>query len=170
MSKYKHRKHKGGEVIAVDQNYLPLQEMPRRKAMTALSTGRAQVLDRTWNRLDIRDVAGRPFEVIVYPHAKAIPETRIGFGRNNRKILHRDVYVCQYVGCDRRATTVDHVVPQCQGGKTTWQNLVGCCMACNQLKGGRTPEQAGMVLKGPIRSPKYHLMQRFAAWASAPAC
>ena len=164
MSKYKHRKHKHGEVIAVDQNYLPLQEMSRRKAMTALSTGRAVVLDvKTWTKLTLFDVAGRPFKVIVYPKAKAIPEVRLGFGRNNRKILDRDDYVCQYVGCSRRATTVDHVIPLCQGGRTTWQNLVGCCMTCNQLKGGRTPEQAGMVLKRAVRSPKFHLMERFAA-------
>jgi 5-methylcytosine-specific restriction endonuclease McrA len=53
------------------------------------------------------------------------------------------------------------VVPLCQGGSTTWQNLVGCCLSCNQAKGGRTPEQAGMVLKRLPKGPKAHLFERF---------
>ena len=34
----------------------------------------------------------------------------------------------------RRATTVDHVIPLCQGGRSTWVNLVACCLQCNMAK------------------------------------
>jgi 5-methylcytosine-specific restriction endonuclease McrA len=51
----------------------------------------------------------------------------------------------------------------CQGGPNTWQNLVACCLACNQKKGGRTPEQAGMRLKAHPKGPRAHLFERFEA-------
>lgn len=163
MSRFnKSHKHRQAAVIAVDANFLPMLEVSRRHAMIALANGRAQVLDlRTWTRLGLGDVAGRPIHVIVYPRARAIQDVRLGFGRGNRAILRRDDFTCQYEGCSSKATTVDHVVPRCQGGKSTWANLVGCCRACNEKKGGRTPEQAGMRLKGTVRSPKFHLMEKF---------
>jgi hypothetical protein len=33
--------------------------------------------------------------------------------------------------------TFDHVVPRSRGGKTVWENIVTCCVACNRLKGDR---------------------------------
>jgi hypothetical protein len=48
--------------------------------------------------------------------------------------------------------TYDHVVPRAQGGKTTWTNIVSCCVKCNSKKAGRTPEQAKMkLLKKPVQ-------------------
>jgi 5-methylcytosine-specific restriction endonuclease McrA len=41
----------------------------------------------------------------------------------------------------------DHVVPLVQGGSHSWNNVVPSCKSCNSRKGGRTPEQAGMVLQ-----------------------
>jgi 5-methylcytosine-specific restriction endonuclease McrA len=58
---------------------------------------------------------------------------------------------------------VDHVVPRCQGGLSTWANLVACCQKCNSTKGGRTPEQAGMQLKHPVKSQRAILMDRLHA-------
>src|SRR3972149_3961284 len=41
-------------------------------------------------------------------------------------------------------------VPRARGGKTTWENIVCSCIACNKRKGGELPEQKGMRL---IRRP-----------------
>jgi hypothetical protein len=170
MSRFKPNKCQHADVIAVDQNFLPMMEVPRRKAMKALATGRAQVLDmKTWARLGLVDVAGRQLTVIIFPKTHAVQDRRLGFGRNNRAILRRDDFVCQYDACTRKATTIDHVVPRCQGGQSTWENQVGCCLSCNQKKGGRTPDQAGMKLKHPVRSPKYHLLERFHRVAESAA-
>jgi hypothetical protein len=38
--------------------------------------------------------------------------------------------------------------------------VVACCLACNQAKGGRTPEQAGMNLKRVPLGPRAHLFKR----------
>jgi len=53
---------------------------------------------------------------------------------------------CAY--CGAPATVIDHVIPYVQGGKTTIENLASACQPCNSKKRGRTPEQAGMVLRG----------------------
>jgi hypothetical protein len=39
--------------------------------------------------------------------------------------------------------------------------VVACCLLCNQSKGGRTPEQAGMCLKRVPMGPRAHLFKRF---------
>lgn len=64
------------------------------------------------------------------------------------RIYRRDRGLCLY--CARAITraelTLDHVIPECQGGERSYMNLVAACRSCNQAKGGRTPEQAGMAL------------------------
>ena len=71
---------------------------------------------------------------------------------SRKNILMRDRYTCQY--CHKTLNsgelTLDHVMPRARGGKSTWENLVACCYRCNNVKGDRTPEQAGMrLLKQP---------------------
>lgn len=162
MSRHKPYPHKTAMVIAVDGSYLPMMEVSRRKALKALATGRALALDlRTWSKLALHEVAGMPLAVIVFAKARQVPEVKLGSGRGNRAILRRDDYRCQFKGCDRKATTVDHLVPRAQGGRSTWLNLVASCRPCNQRKGARTPAEAGMELKAPVRSPRFHLLARF---------
>lgn len=163
MSKHIH-KHKHQTVLALDCHFMPMVELDRRKALKALATGRAHALDlKTWAKLGLQDVAARPFSVVVFPRTKAVAEVKLGFGRGTTSILRRDGHRCQYVGCDRKATTVDHVVPRCQGGLSTWGNLVGACVHCNTRKAGRTPEQAGMQLKAPVKSQRAILLEKFHA-------
>ena len=86
-----------------------------------------------------------------------LPRRAVKFNRRN--IFARDGGRCQY--CGRRFATselsLDHVIPRSQGGKTTWENLVCCCLSCNVAKGGRTPQQANLKLivkpSKPTRSP-----------------
>jgi hypothetical protein len=146
-------------VIAVDRNYVPMMEVARRKAIRAVASGRAMVLDPA--NLDRSVDLQGAILLIIFPHAKACSESKLLMGRLDRRVMKRDHHVCQYEGCVNRATTVDHIVPLCQGGRTTWQNLVACCLSCNQTKGGRTPEQAGMRLKRVPLGPRAHLFQRF---------
>ena len=63
-----------------------------------------------------------------------------------REVLRRDAYTCQYCGQHTLSLTVDHVTPRHLGGQPTWENLVTACPACNHRKGGRTLEQAQMLL------------------------
>ena len=71
------------------------------------------------------------------PNAKTVPVSRRG-------VLRRDGYRCAY--CARSADTIDHVQPKSRGGRDTWQNLVACCLACNNKKGDRTLSEIGWHL------------------------
>jgi hypothetical protein len=158
MSHKSERAH-GTSVIAVDRNYVPMMEVARRKAIRAVASGRAMVLDP--GSLDRHGDLQGTILLIIFPHAKACAESKLLMGRLDRRVMRRDHYMCQYEGCHNKADTIDHIVPVCQGGRTSWQNLVACCLPCNQSKGGRTPEQAGMVLKKVPEAPRAHLFKRF---------
>jgi 5-methylcytosine-specific restriction endonuclease McrA len=56
-------------------------------------------------------------------------------------ILLRDKFICQYCGEIHapRSLTLDHVVPRCRGGLSSWENLVAACYDCNIEKGDKIP-------------------------------
>ena len=74
---------------------------------------------------------------------------------NRRNIFARDNNLCQY--CGHRFPTselsLDHILPRSRGGKSSWTNLVCCCVRCNARKGGRTPREAHMKLVRPPIQP-----------------
>jgi 5-methylcytosine-specific restriction endonuclease McrA len=67
---------------------------------------------------------------------------------NNVTLFRRDDYLCMYCGERTRASQLsrDHVRPISRGGADAWNNVVTACKRCNNAKGNRTPEQAGMQL------------------------
>lgn len=70
-------------------------------------------------------------------------ETKVSYS-----VIHvRDHWTCQYCGriLSHSQATVDHVIPRSKGGRSTWNNLCTSCMSCNNRKGCRTPEEAGMA-------------------------
>ena len=88
---------------------------------------------------------------------------------SRKNIILRDENTCQYCGKEFSSDdlTMDHIVPKAKGGKKSWRNIVTACKPCNQKKGSRTPEQAGMrllrvprPLTGPVmikrRSNNFH--------------
>lgn len=81
------------------------------------------------------------------PYGRAVPVSR-------RAVLRRDGHRCAY--CRQSAATVDHVLPRSRGGPDTWENLVACCVRCNNVKGDRTPEEMGWVLQTAPRAPVGH--------------
>lgn len=100
-----------------------------------------------------------------------LPRQDVKFNRRN--IFARDGNRCQY--CGKKFGTsdlsLDHVIPRSQNGRSTWENIVCCCVKCNVKKGGRTPEQAHMKLLSkpvkPKRSPVINLRltdKRYASW------
>ena len=67
---------------------------------------------------------------------------------NNPTLFRRDAQVCLYCGRKFRTSELsrDHVTPISRGGEDIWNNVVTACKRCNNHKGGRTPEGAGMTL------------------------
>ena len=67
---------------------------------------------------------------------------------NNKTLFRRDANLCLYCGGRymSKDLTRDHIKPMSRGGGDTWSNVVTACRRCNNHKGGRAPEQAGMQL------------------------
>ena len=149
------------EIIAVDQNFMPMMTIPRRHAIKALVTERAEALflqdwtRKAWFELD----NFREFLCIVYPHDTVVKESKMSMGKGFRGILERDAHICQY--CGAKANTIDHVQPKSRGGSNNPGNLVSACGRCNSRKGDKTPEEAGMPLLHPIRSFRWNLIEKF---------
>lgn len=79
----------------------------------------------------------------------------------NPILFRRDQQRCLYCGnrFQVRELTRDHVLPRVQGGRDVWTNVVTACRRCNQAKGGRTPEQAGLkLLAVPFRPNIFEFM------------
>ncbi len=102
-----------------------------------------------------------------------LPKQRVRLNRRN--IFARDANSCQYCG-KRFATSelsLDHILPTCRGGDTSWENLVCACVKCNVRKGGRTPQEAGMkLIKKPVRPKRSPILTiklgnpKYASWKS----
>jgi len=94
--------------------------------------------------------------VVLLLNFDRLPRHDVRFTRKN--IFFRDRNRCQYCG-GRFSTSdlnLDHVVPLSRGGKSTWDNVVCCCVRCNSRKGGHLPREAGMhLIKLPVK-PRWH--------------
>lgn len=95
-----------------------------------------------------------------------VPRHDVKFTRKN--IFARDGNQCQY--CGRRHSVrdlnLDHVVPISRGGRTTWDNVVCCCVPCNARKGNRLPPEIGMHLVRKPRKPRWYPFFRLLGSAS----
>ena len=90
--------------------------------------------------------------VIRLSYYDKVPKLTLRFNRRN--LFARDQNTCQYCGNSSSLShlSFDHVVPRSRGGKTTWENVVCCCLKCNGRKGDREPTEAGMqLIRTPIR-------------------
>jgi 5-methylcytosine-specific restriction endonuclease McrA len=166
-------------VLVLNRHYQPIHVTNAKRAFTLLYLGVARVIDHQFRTFDFESWAQMSDEigqgggrldglghdvlrtvnrailvprVIILQLYDRIPRTKVRFSRHN--IYLRDGNTCQYCGRElpRTDLNLDHVVPRAQGGRTTWENVVCCCIDCNLSKGARTPDQAGIkLLKQPVR-------------------
>lgn len=138
------------QVLLLNLSYEPLKVINWKKAITLLCLGKVEVIEE-YGR-DIRSVSMtiRLPSVVRLLRMVKRPKRPVRFSRQN--IYARDRYRCQYCGVrfPTEELTYDHVLPRSRGGRTEWENIVTCCVACNRKKGGKTPEEARMHL---IRKP-----------------
>lgn len=79
------------------------------------------------------------------------------FSKGN--IFLRDSFTCQYceITVSRVEATLDHVLPQSLGGKTTWENIVTACGPCNHGKGNKTNLKP---IRAPYKPEYYELVSK----------
>jgi len=138
-------------VLVLNASYEPINVCAARRALILILKGVALAEEHapshvhSYNRLTALPSVIRLLEY------RRIPQQSRALSRKN--ILLRDRYTCQY--CYRILPsvelTLDHVQPRSRGGGSSWENLVACCHPCNNRKGSRTPDEAGMKL---AKSPR----------------
>lgn len=108
-----------------------------------------------------------------------VPQLTLRFNRRN--LFARDANTCQYCAktLPLSQLSFDHVIPKSRGGKTTWENVVCCCLKCNGKKSDSLLREVGMKLirkperprQNPILSvkldnPKYEIWRTFLSGSS----
>lgn len=89
-------------------------------------------------------------------------------------LFYRDHCRCVFCGCDLTLhnMTVEHIIPQSKGGKTTWDNVAVACYACNNKKGDNMPTGQWKVDKNALRQPTFweliETRKKFTVWVDDP--
>src|SRR5688572_2120221 len=143
------------ETLLLSHAYEPVDRISWQRAITLWWMDKVEILEEYEDR-EIRSVsfAMRMPSVVRFLTAFRSRKRSVKFSREN--VYTRDHGMCQYCGkkVPRMEATYDHVMPRKLGGETRWDNVVIACLPCNQRKGGRTPEQAGMKLRCKPVKPK----------------
>lgn len=154
MTNHSERLHR--PVLVLNASYEPINVCAARRALVLVLKGVAAAEEHSPVHVhSMRQTLHVP-SVIRLLEYRRIPHQTRALSRKN--ILMRDRYTCQY--CHRTLSsaelTLDHVIPRSRHGETAWENLVACCHGCNNHKGSRTPEEAGMRLIRPPRPFSLH--------------
>ena len=133
-------------VLVLNASYEPINICAVRRALVLILKGVASAEEHDVGLIHSHRRSIRTPSVIRLLEYRRIPHQTRALSRKN--ILMRDRYTCQY--CQRvlpsSELTLDHVIPRSRSGETVWENLVACCHGCNNRKGNRTPEEAGLRL------------------------
>lgn len=151
--------------LALNASYEPLTLVPARRAIRLVLDGKAEILEVDGSRRFRSARSDVPCPSVIrlvrYVHVPRRFRRQV----TNTFLFARDGYACQYCGRHRRDLrgrqflTRDHIVPVSRGGGNTWDNVVTACSPCNNRKGNRLPEEAGLCLRTVPREPNYvHLV------------
>jgi 5-methylcytosine-specific restriction endonuclease McrA len=138
-------------VLVLNATFEPIHVTGVRRALVLTLKGVAQVEEINHAEVHSPSRTLKVPSVIRLLTYRHIPQQTRALSRKN--ILLRDHNTCQFCGRMLPASqlTLDHVVPRSRGGRSCWENLVASCYDCNNRKGDRTPEEAGLKL---VRSPR----------------
>ncbi|ALJ19669.1 HNH endonuclease [Microbacterium sp. No. 7] len=138
--------------LVLNAGYEPLAIVSFRRALVLVMNEKATVVECTEDDpiRGTRRSYDRPAVILLtryvrMPGARRTPVTRRG-------VLRRDGHRCAY--CGKVATTIDHVQPRSRGGGDSWENLVACCLRCNNVKGDRTLSELGWELRIVPQPPR----------------
>lgn len=164
-------------VLVLNNLYQALQITSVRRALCLLYKGQVKAVDTDFATYDFENWSDLPVgigdeslsspslrirvpRVVLLLHYDRLPRYEVRFTRKN--IFYRDRNRCQYCGLrfKTRDLNLDHVVPLSRGGRSTWANVVCCCLRCNMTKGNRLPGETGMHLVRLPRRPHWHPLAR----------
>ncbi len=151
-------------VLVLNHNFEPLNICGLHRGMILVWLEKADVLRFSDNTLRSAEEEHLIPSVLRLRQHVRRPTPQLKISR--KSVLARDDYTCQYCGC-KQNLTLDHVFPRHRGGETSWENVVCCCLRCNNKKGPLTPQEANMRLPHPPRKPRYVPFIAFPRFISA---
>lgn len=141
-------------VLLLNASYDPLRIITLKRAVILVMQDKAEIVEEGNGEVRSQKVRLRRPSVIRLKYYVNVP-FRTKMPLNNRNVLIRDKYECAYCN-DRRATTVDHVVPRAKGGRHEWTNVVAACARCNSKKSDKMLSEIGWETKWVPRVPSGH--------------
>jgi 5-methylcytosine-specific restriction endonuclease McrA len=135
----------------LNAGYEPLGVVSFRRAIMLVLNQKATILEQN-DELKVRSATGEyelPSVILLARYVRVPGSRNIPVSR--RGVLRRDSNRCAY--CSKSATTIDHVQPKSRGGTDSWENLVACCLRCNNKKGDKTLAEIGWTLSVTPRMP-----------------
>lgn len=142
--------------LVLNAGYEPLAVVTFRRAIVLVLNEKASVIAAEGEPvIGPTDALARPSVILLHRYVR-VPY-RDGVAVTRRGVLRRDNHLCAY--CARTASTIDHVFPRSRGGEESWENLVACCLPCNNLKGNRSLSELGWQLRCVPRPPRGRMWQ-----------
>ena len=157
------------QTLLLSPSFEPMATISWRKAIILLTLGKVEVVEAYERPVRSPSLMLRLPSVVRLLNRFRRFRRQVRYSKQN--IFARDRWTCQYCG-ERHPVehlTQDHILPRSRGGKTSWENVVTCCVECNSSKANRTPEQAGMKLRAPPQRPGWLPMFVVHLGVNAPA-
>lgn len=137
--------------LVLNAGYEPLAVVSFKRALVLVMNEKATIVaadaenpvfgsTRAWDRPSV--IILRRY--VRVPSGRSVPVSRRG-------VLRRDAHRCGY--CGSSANTIDHILPRSRGGKDSWENLIACCLSCNNSKGDKTPQEMNWKLRMNPKAP-----------------
>ena len=162
-------------VLVLNKFFFPVDTTSVKRAFLMLYIGAAKAVDINYETFDfdswseisilkksesirtVSKIIKIPRVIIILRYDK-VPNKEVKFNRYN--IFRRDRSECQYCRkpFPKNELTIDHVHPKSLGGKTTWENVVCCCITCNRKKGSNILSSTNMKLAVKPNKPSWELL------------
>lgn len=137
-------------------NMLPLSTISWQESIKYMFLEKVSVLEwyDDWVVHSVNWSTPVPAVVILKEYMKK--KTAIRYSKQN--VFLRDDYRCAYCGTEvnKKTATIDHILPKCMGGKTTFENTITSCGSCNSRKGHNSKIRPK---KTPVRPTYFQLIE-----------
>ena len=145
------------KVLLLNYTYEVLSFLTEQKAIKLLCKDKVEVLS-TWEdeHYHIYGKKNNFPSILRLKYYVKKHYSQLSFSR--KAVFKRDKFHCQYCNKPLKPgqATVDHIMPKCLGGISSFTNCVTACYICNNKKGKKTLDNAGMkLLKNPLVPDKY---------------
>jgi len=147
--------------IVLNTDYTFLNTVNWKRAVCLVVKGKVEVLkytDEVISNAEKTIEMKIPLIIKLLKAIRSLYKNKVPFSKKN--VMIRDSYTCAYCHGTEQLT-IDHVIPVSRGGKSSFENCVTACMACNSKKSDKTPSEAHMYLKKQPYAPTISEFIRF---------